>query len=206
MWAVTSFWLQKVVSRSQIYLTRAKLRLISDQARDLVENCFDGRPLCVPFKTARLHPGSWITRLSQGSFIHLMIDVEKARVIEWVRVIWWYFARIKCGNIVPGWLWIVLSVPRTWLIVWFPEVVDRQNLQVCRAARVNIRILCTCMKTLRECLVFCLRQPILGSRKVNSSFSRASRREPHNLRDRKVGSEKQILPIIFYCLRTAINF
>ena len=37
----------------------------------------------------------------------------------------WYFARIKCGNIVSGWLWIVLSVPRTWLIVWFPEVVDR---------------------------------------------------------------------------------
>ena len=67
MWAVTSFWPQKVVFRSQIYSARAKLRLISDQARDLVENCFDGRPLCVPFKTARLHPGSWITRLSQGS-------------------------------------------------------------------------------------------------------------------------------------------
>ena len=65
---VTSFWPQKVVFRSQIYSARAKLRLISDQARDLVENCFDGRPLCVPFKTARLHPGqSWITRLSQGS-------------------------------------------------------------------------------------------------------------------------------------------
>ena len=44
----------------------------------------------------------------------------------WERVMWWYFARIKCGNIVSGWLWIVLSVPRTWLIVWFPEVVDRQ--------------------------------------------------------------------------------
>ena len=29
-------------------------------------------------------------------------------------------------NIVPGWLWIVLSVPRTRLIVLFPEVVDRQ--------------------------------------------------------------------------------
>ena len=25
-----------------------------------------------------------------------------------------------------SWLWIVLSVPRTWLIVLFPEVVDRQ--------------------------------------------------------------------------------
>ena len=43
------------------------------------------------------------------------------------RVIWWYFSRINCGNIVPGWLWIVLSVPGKWLIVWFPEVVDRQN-------------------------------------------------------------------------------
>ena len=30
------------------------------------------------------------------------------------------------GNIVPGCLWIVLSVPRTRLIVLFPEVVDRQ--------------------------------------------------------------------------------
>ena len=45
----------------------------------------------------------------------------------WERVIVRYFACIKCGNIVPGWLWIVLSLPRTWLIVWFPEVVNRQN-------------------------------------------------------------------------------
>ena len=54
-----------------------------------------------------------------------------------------------------GWLWIVLSVPRTWLIVSFPEVVDRQNsdrIQVCCGARV-IRILCTSIKRLRECLV-----------------------------------------------------
>ena len=42
----------------------------------------------------------------------------------WEIVMWWYFARIKCGSIVSGWLWIVLSV--TWVIVWFPEVVDRQ--------------------------------------------------------------------------------
>ena len=27
----------------------------------------------------------------------------------------------------PGWLWIVLSVLRTWLIMSFPEVVDRQK-------------------------------------------------------------------------------
>ena len=71
-----------------------------------------------------LHPGYWINRLSQER-VHVMIYVEKSRVICW------YFARIKFGNIVPGWLWIVLTVPWTWLIVRFPEVVDRQNSQVC---------------------------------------------------------------------------
>ena len=43
----------------------------------------------------------------------------------WERVMWWYFALIKCGNIVSSWLWIVISVLRTWLIVWFRKVVDR---------------------------------------------------------------------------------
>ena len=32
--------------------------LTSDQVRDLVKNCFEGRPLGVPFKTARVHPES----------------------------------------------------------------------------------------------------------------------------------------------------
>ena len=58
MWAVKSLWPQKVVGKSQIYSARAKLKLTSDQARDLVKNCFEGRPLCVPFKTAPLHPDS----------------------------------------------------------------------------------------------------------------------------------------------------
>ena len=62
-------------------VTRAKLMVISDQARDLVKICFEGRRPCVPFKTARLHPGSWINRLCQQS-LHVMIYVEKARVIE----------------------------------------------------------------------------------------------------------------------------
>ena len=35
MWAVTSLWPQKVAFRSQNYSARAKLMLISDQARDL---------------------------------------------------------------------------------------------------------------------------------------------------------------------------
>ena len=34
------------------------MMLISDQARDLVKEYFESGPLCVPFKTARLHPGS----------------------------------------------------------------------------------------------------------------------------------------------------
>ena len=60
----------------------------------------------------------------------------------WASVIWGYLAHIKCANIVPGWLWMGLSEPRTWLIVsGFPEVVDRQTSDTswCRV----IRILCT---------------------------------------------------------------
>ena len=45
----------------------------------------------------------------------------------WTRLIWWYLAHTNSGNIAPGWLWIILSVPWTWLIVWSPQVVDRQN-------------------------------------------------------------------------------
>ena len=52
MWAVTSLWPQKVVCGSEIYSAIAKLKLLSDQARDLVKNCFEGRPLCFPFKTS----------------------------------------------------------------------------------------------------------------------------------------------------------
>ena len=58
MWAVTSLWLQKLVCMSHIYSAKAKLMQISDHARDLVETCFEDRPVCVPFKRARLHPGS----------------------------------------------------------------------------------------------------------------------------------------------------
>ena len=107
------------------------------------------------------------------------------------RVRWWYFALIKCGNIVSGWLWIVLSVPRTWLILWVPEVVDRQISGM--SWRSVIRILCTSMKPLYKCLV----EVILswttdcGVKKggLQVCFSRWSRYEPHSLnslRDWKV--------------------
>ena len=72
----TSFWPQKVV-----FSARAKLKLISDQARDLIRNCFEGQPLSLPFKTTRVHPGCWVNRLSQESY-HVMIYEEKVRVIE----------------------------------------------------------------------------------------------------------------------------
>ena len=114
------------------------LILISDQARDLVVKiCFEGRPLWVPFKTARLHQGSWINRLRQFTCDDLCAESEN----YWATVIWWHFARIKCGNIVSGWLWIVLSLSRTWLIVWFSEVMT-DRFQVCRGARA-IKILRT---------------------------------------------------------------
>ena len=77
MWAVMSLWPQKVFCGSQIYSARAKLKMISDQARDLIKNCFEGRPLCVSFNTARLIRD----RLCQQS-LHVLIYVEKARVIE----------------------------------------------------------------------------------------------------------------------------
>ena len=76
MWAMTSLWPQKVVCGSQIYSARAKLKLISDQARDLVKNCFEGRPLCVPFKTAVLHPGSRVIEREQFDDISPVLSVE----------------------------------------------------------------------------------------------------------------------------------
>ena len=37
------------------------------EARDLVKICFEGRRPCVPFKTARLHPGSMLHSLSKDT-------------------------------------------------------------------------------------------------------------------------------------------
>ena len=141
--------------------------LISDQARDLVKEYFESGPLCVPFKTARLHPGSWI--IDSVRKVYLSLRGESESYWERERVIWWYFTRIKCGNIVPGWLWIVLSVPGKWLIVWFPEVVDRQNSGMSW---------CSCYKNtvfkhknaswVLNWSDFVLDNRILGSRKVDS--------------------------------------
>ena len=117
LWAVTKLWPRKVVFRGQIYSARAKLMLISDQSRDLVEIVLKAG-ICVLFQN-----GSSTCGILSGKCT--CDDLCGKSESYWVRVIWWYFARINV--IVPGWLWIVLSVPRTWLIVWFPEFVDRQN-------------------------------------------------------------------------------
>ena len=124
MWAVMSLWPQKVAFRSQNYLVRAKLMLISDQARNQSKNLFRRPASMCPFQN-----GSSTSRILNKSTVSAKFtcdDLCGESESYWERVMWWYFARIKCGNIVSGWLWIVLSVPRTWLIVWFPEVVDRQ--------------------------------------------------------------------------------
>ena len=77
LWAVTKLWPRKVVFRGQIYSARAKLMLISDQSRDLIEIVLKAGIYVSFFKTARLHVGS-----CQES-VHVMIYVERARVIEW---------------------------------------------------------------------------------------------------------------------------
>ena len=48
--AVTSLWPQKVGSRGEIYSARWKFTLISDQVKDLVKNCFEGRGCMSPFQ------------------------------------------------------------------------------------------------------------------------------------------------------------
>ena len=55
---VTSLWPHKVGSRSVFYSARWKLMLISDHAKDLVKNCFEGVGPMSPFQPQQLHPGS----------------------------------------------------------------------------------------------------------------------------------------------------
>ena len=115
MWVVTSLWPQKVVCRSHIYSARATLMhnyFWPDQRRP-ASTC--------PFQNGLSTFG--ILNKSTVSCDDLCGEGES----YWARVIWWYLVHIMCGNIVPGWLRIFLSVSQTWLMVWFPEVVDRQN-------------------------------------------------------------------------------
>ena len=93
-----------------------------------------------------------------------------------------YFDRIKCGNIVPGWFW------RTWLIVWFPEVVDRQNSGMSwYSCYKNI-----VYKHENASCVFSWSDFVLDNRsglkkgKFYVCFSPAPSYEPHSLRDWKV--------------------
>ena len=70
--AVTSLWPQKVGSRGEIYSARWKFMLISDQAKDLVKNCFEGGGCISPFQPlvyiraipAGHYFGSWYKKLN----------------------------------------------------------------------------------------------------------------------------------------------
>ena len=117
MWVVTSVWPQKVVCRTHICSARATLMHISDQARDLVKNCFEGQPLVSLSKRAG------ILNKSTVPFDDLCGESKS----NWARVIWWHLVHVKYANILPDWVRIFLSVWQTWLMVWFPEVVDKQN-------------------------------------------------------------------------------
>ena len=78
---VTSLWTHKKGSKGEIHSGR--LMLISDQAKDLVKNCFEDGGLHVSFSTSGLHPGSWINRqsVSREKF-HMTICVDKGRVLR----------------------------------------------------------------------------------------------------------------------------
>ena len=79
--------------------------------------------------------------------LHVMIYVEKATVI------WWYLARIKCGNIVPG--WVVDSFISAANVV---DCVISWRNQVCRGARVY------CLKAKNDSWVFSVSYFVLDSR------------------------------------------
>ena len=96
---VTSLWTHKEGSKGEIHSGR--LMLISDQAKDLVKNCFEGGGLHVSFLTSGLRPGSWINRLFESRKVScddLCGENERFSV----GVIWRCFARVKCGNIMSG--------------------------------------------------------------------------------------------------------
>ena len=48
--AVTSLWPHKIASKVEIYSARWKFMLISEQAKDLVKNCFEGGGCMPPFQ------------------------------------------------------------------------------------------------------------------------------------------------------------
>ena len=54
---------------------------ITDQAKDLVKSCFEGRPLCVPFTTES--PTSWVLNKLTKSRKFTCDDLcGKARVVD----------------------------------------------------------------------------------------------------------------------------
>ena len=95
----------RVGSRVEIYWARWKLMLIFLwPGQRLSKELFWRRGLYVFFSTAGLHPGSWINRLlvSREKFHESSMRRFMWRKREVYRVIWWCFARVKCGSIMSG--------------------------------------------------------------------------------------------------------
>ena len=122
---VTSLWTHKEGSKGEIHSER--LMLISDQAKDLVKNCFEGGGLHVSFSTSGLHPGSWINRLFESRKVScddLCGESERFSV----GVIWRCFARVKCGNIMSGFRKccdfreIFVWLPRLLTVIWLRKL------------------------------------------------------------------------------------
>ena len=96
---VTSLWPHKVGSRGEIYSARWKLMLLSDQAKDVVKNCFEGGAPCLLFNL-------WFT---SGNWNKSTVWVEKSSMwwFMWGKrdcygVIWRCFALVKRGSITSG--------------------------------------------------------------------------------------------------------
>ena len=77
--AVTSLRRHKVGSRGVIYSARWKLLLISDQAKDLVENWFEGGGSMSPFQPLVYIPDLEEIDCVIGEKFHVTIYVEKGR-------------------------------------------------------------------------------------------------------------------------------
>ena len=99
MWAVTSLWPQKVAFRSQNYSARAKLMLISDQARDCKNLFWRPASMC-PFQNGSSTSGILNKLTVWAKFA--CDDLCGESKSYWERVMWWYFTHIKCGDIMSG--------------------------------------------------------------------------------------------------------
>ena len=169
--AVTSLWPPKVGSRGEIYSARWKLMLISDRAKDLVKNCFEGMGLHVSFSTTGFHWESWRKRLCESRKVSIWRFMWGKH--EFYGVIWRCFARIKCWNIMSGFR-KCCDCHKSRLLCDLPKVLTDNLRYVVKLVLPENFV--PSIQTLHECLMsvkFCRRNPILCSKIVDFKFSLA---------------------------------